>query len=229
MPVKGGPSLPAQHSDALIIGAGHNGLVCAAYLAAAGLKVTVLERRPVVGGAAVTEEFHPGFRNSVAAYTVSLLHPKIIRELQLAAHGLRVVERRLSNFLPTADGRYLCIGGDRTQAEVGKFCAADAARLDAYGARLDRIADVLRELVLRTPPNVVTGDWRQALPELLRAARVGQRIATLDMPLRRELLRLFASSAGDYLDGWFDSDPIKAVYGFDGIVGHYASPFTPGW
>jgi phytoene dehydrogenase-like protein len=228
MPVKGGPSLPAQHSDALIIGAGHNGLVCAAYLAAAGLKVTVLERRPVVGGAAVTEEFHPGFRNSVAAYTVSLLHPKIIRELQLAAHGLRVVERRLSNFLPTADGRYLCIGGDRTQAEVGKFCAADAARLDAYGARLDRIADVLRELVLRTPPNVVTGDWRQALPELLRAARVGQRIATLDMPLRRELLRLFASSAGDYLDGWFDSDPIKAVYGFDGIVGHYASPFTPG-
>src|ERR1700691_1872414 len=97
-----------EHCDALIIGGGHNGLVCAAYLAAAGVTVTLLERRAVVGGAAVTEEFHPCFRNSVAAYTVSLLNPKVIRELELAAHGLTVVERRLSNFLPTADGRYLC-------------------------------------------------------------------------------------------------------------------------
>jgi phytoene dehydrogenase-like protein len=220
--------LPSHHCDALIIGAGHNGLVCAAYLAAAGLKVTVLERRSVVGGAAVTEEFHPGFRNSVAAYTVSLLNPKIIRDLRLPAHGLTVVERRLANFLPTADGRYLCIGGGRTHAEVEKFSGADAGRLDAYSSKLDRIADVLRELVLRTPPNVVQGSWRQALPELLRAACVGRRIASLDMSLRRELLQLFASSAGDYLDGWFESDPIKAVYGFDGIVGNYASPFTPG-
>src|SRR6185503_19952916 len=102
--------MPAT-SDVLIVGGGHNGLVCAAYLAAAGLKVTVLERRGVVGGAAVTEEFHPGFRNSVASYTVSLLNPKVIRELELAAHGLRVVERRLANFLPTEDGRYLAAGG----------------------------------------------------------------------------------------------------------------------
>src|SRR5450756_1703971 len=93
--------------DALIIGGGHNGLVCAAYLAAAGLKITVLERRAVVGGAAVTEEFHPGFRNSVAAYTVSLLNPKIVRDLDLAGHGLRIVERGLSNFLPAPDGSYL--------------------------------------------------------------------------------------------------------------------------
>jgi len=220
--------LPAQHSDALIIGGGHNGLVCAGYLAAAGLAVTVLERRAVVGGAAVTEEFHPGFRNSVAAYTVSLLNPKVIRDLELAAHGLTVVERRLSNFLPTEDGGYLCVGAGRTRAEVARFSPADAARLDAYGARLDRIADVLRELVLRTPPNVVAGSWAQALPELLRAAGVGRRIGRLDLPLRRELLQLFATSAGDYLDGWFDSDPIKAVYGFDGIVGNYASPYTPG-
>src|SRR5471032_478585 len=140
--------------DVIIIGGGHNGLVCAAYLAAAGLAVTVLERRAVVGGAAVTEEFHPGFRNSVAAYTVSLLNPKVIRDLQLAEHGLTVVERRLSNFLPTEDGRYLAIGGGRTRAEVAKFSAADAARLDAYSVKLDRIADVLRELVLQTPPNV---------------------------------------------------------------------------
>ena len=218
----------AHHSDALIIGGGHNGLVCAAYLAAAGLKVTVLERRQVVGGAAVTEEFHPGFRNSVAAYTVSLLNPRIIRELELPAHGLRVVERRMSNFLPTDDGRYLCVGAGRTSAEVARFSPADAARLDAYTLKLDRIAAVLRELVLQTPPNVVAGGWRQALPELLRAARVGNRIGKLDMPLRRELLQLLATSAGDYLDGWFQSDPIKAVYGFDGIVGNYASPYTPG-
>ncbi|HMD58670.1 MAG TPA: NAD(P)/FAD-dependent oxidoreductase, partial [Steroidobacteraceae bacterium] len=220
--------MPANHSDALIIGGGHNGLVCAAYLAAGGLKVTVLERRAVVGGAAVTEEFHPGFRNSVAAYTVSLLNPKIICDLELPAHGLRIVERRLSNFLPTEDGRYLCIGGGRTAAEVAKFSQRDATRLDGYTHKLDRIADVLRELVLQTPPNVVTGGWRQALPELLRAARIGARISKLDMSSRRDLLQLFATSAGDYLAGWFESDPIKAVYGFDGIVGNYASPYTPG-
>jgi phytoene dehydrogenase-like protein len=214
--------------DALIIGGGHNGLVCAAYLAAAGLKITVLERRAVVGGAAVTEEFHPGFRNSVAAYTVSLLNPKVIRDLELPRHGLRIVERVLSNFLPSADGRYLCTGGDRTRDEVAKFSRKDAQRLSGYGERLDLIADVLRDLVLQTPPNVVQGNWRSALPELLRATRIGGRLRRLDLDMRRELLRLFSSSAGDYLDGWFESDPIKAVYGFDGIVGNYASPYTPG-
>ena len=214
--------------DALIVGGGHNGLVCAAYLAGAGLKVTLLERRFVVGGAAVTEEFHPGFRNSVASYTVSLLNPRIIRDLDLAAHGLVIVERELANFLPTADGRYLKLGAGRTHEEVARFSARDAARLDDYSARLGAIADVLRDLVLQTPPNVVAGSWRSALPELIRAARIGGRLGKLDMPLRRELLELFATSAGDYLDGWFESDPIKAVYGFDGIVGNYASPYSPG-
>jgi phytoene dehydrogenase-like protein len=214
--------------DVLVIGAGHNGLVCAAYLAAAGLKVTVLERRAVVGGAAVTEEFHPGYRNSVASYTVSLLNPKVIRELELARHGLRIVERKLSNFLPTADGRYLLVGAGRTQDEVAKFSARDAAHLADYGTKLETIADVLRDLVLETPPNAVAGSWRDALPQLVRAARVGGRLRKLDMSARRELLRLFASSAGDYLDGWFESDPVKAVYGFDGIVGNYASPYSPG-
>jgi phytoene dehydrogenase-like protein len=214
--------------DALIIGGGHNGLVCAAYLAATGLKVTVLEQRSVVGGAAVTEEFHPGFRNSVAAYTVSLLNPKVIRDLELPKYGLRVVERKLSNFLPTEDGRYLIVGEGRTAAEVAKFSPKDAARLDEYGDRLGVVADVLRDLVLETPPNAIEGSWRLALPELLRAAQIGGRLRKLDMNMRRELLTLFATSAGEYLDGWFESDPIKAAYGFDGIVGNYASPYTPG-
>ena len=218
----------AGRRDALIIGGGHNGLVCAAYLAAAGLKVTVLERRGVVGGAAVTEEFHPGFRNSVAAYTVSLLNPKVIRDLELPRFGLKVVERRAANFLPTDDGRYLLVGGERTAGEVAKFSARDAARLPEYGERLEAIADVLRDLVLTTPPNALEGSWREALPELLRAARVGGRVRRLDMSLRRELLALFSMSAGDYLDNWFESAPIKAAYGFDGIVGNYASPYSPG-
>ncbi|HYM42093.1 MAG TPA: NAD(P)/FAD-dependent oxidoreductase [Steroidobacteraceae bacterium] len=215
-------------SDALIIGGGHNGLTCAAYLASAGLSVTVLERRAVVGGAAVTEEFHPGFRNSVAAYTVSLLNPKVIRDLELARYGLRIVERRCANFLPTADGRYLLTGEGRTAASVARFSARDAARIPEYGARLDAIAQVLRDLVLVTPPNAVAGSWRGALPEMLRAARVGGRLRKLDMELRRELLALFSMSAGDYLDRWFESDPIKAVFGFDGIVGNFASPYSGG-
>jgi phytoene dehydrogenase-like protein len=224
----GGAATSGAPIDALIIGGGHNGLVCAAYLAAAGLKVTVLEQRSVVGGAAVTEEFHPGFRNSVAAYTVSLLNPKVIRDLELPKYGLRVVERKLSNFLPTEDGRYLIVGEGRTAAEVAKFSPKDAARLDEYGDRLGIVADVLRDLVLETPPNAIEGSWRVALPELLRAAQIGGRLRKLDMNMRRELLTLFATSAGEYLDGWFESDPIKAAYGFDGIVGNYASPYTPG-
>jgi phytoene dehydrogenase-like protein len=222
------PKARDGHSDALIIGGGHNGLVCAAYLAAAGLKVTVLERRGVVGGAAVTEEFYPGFRNSVAAYTVSLLNPKVIRDLDLAAHGLRVVERRCANFLPTADGRYLLTGEGRTPSEVARFSPRDAARLPEYGQRLDAIADVLRDLVLTTPPNVLQGGWSARVPQLMRAAHVAGRLKRLDMGLRREMLALFAMSAGDYLDRWFESEPIKAVYGFDGIVGNYASPYSAG-
>ncbi len=214
--------------DAVIIGGGHNGLVCAAYLGAAGLKVTVLERRGVVGGAAVTEEFHPGFRNSVAAYTVSLLNPKVIRDLDLTRHGLRVVERKLANFLPLNESQYLKIGAGKTAQEVAKFSTRDAGRLDAYTERLDAIADVLRDLVLETPPNVTAGSWLAAMPELLRGARLGKRLAKLDMPLRRELLDLFVKSAGDYLDTWFESAPIKAAYGFDGIVGNYASPYAAG-
>jgi len=214
--------------DVVIIGGGHNGLVCAAYLAGAGLSVTVLERRHIVGGAAVTEEFYPGFRNSILSYTVSLLNPKVIRDLDLSRHGLRIVERKLLNFLPLEDGRYLKAGAGRTKAEIAKFSARDAARLDDYRGRLDAIADVLRELVLLTPPNVVAGSWRSALPQLVRGARLGNRLRHLNMEMRRDLLDLFAKSAGDFLDQWFESAPIKALFGFDSIVGNFASPYTPG-
>src|SRR6266571_4211255 len=134
--------MSAPRYDAVIIGGGHNGLTCACYLAAGGLKVAVFERRGIVGGTAVTEEFHPGFRNSVAAYTVSLLNPKVIRDLDLAAHGLTIVERRIANFLPLDDGRYLKVGGGRTREEVAKFSTRDAGRLDTYHARLEAVADV---------------------------------------------------------------------------------------
>src|SRR5512137_250528 len=120
--------MAAERTDVIIIGAGHNGLTCACYLAAAGLKVHIVERRAVVGGAAVTEEFHPGFRNSTASYTVSLLNPRVIRDLRLAEHGLRILERPFQNFLVLPDGRSLRFGGDlaETQAEVSKFSPPDA-------------------------------------------------------------------------------------------------------
>jgi phytoene dehydrogenase-like protein len=214
--------------DVVILGGGHNGLVCAFYLAKAGLKVTVLERRHVVGGAAVTEEFHPGFRNSTASYTVSLLNPKIIADMELARHGLRVVERKAANFLPLDDGRYLLAGEGRTQAEVAKFSKRDAERLPEYERRLEVVASVLRDWILRVPPNMAQGGWTAMLPELLKGASLGRQAAGLDFEGRRDLLDLFTKSAGDWLDGWFESDPIKALFGFDSVVGNYASPYTPG-
>src|ERR1700740_313823 len=143
--------------DAVIIGGGHNGLACAAYLAMAGYKVVVLERRHVVGGAAVTEEFHPGFRNSVAAYTVSLLSPRIIADLKLAEHGLRIVERRAQNFLPAPGGSYLLTGEGRTHQSIARLSERDATRIDAFTRELEVIADVLRQFLLRAPPNIVEG------------------------------------------------------------------------
>jgi len=212
-------------SDVLIVGGGHNGLTCACYLAAAGLKVRVLERRAVVGGAAVTEEFHPGFRNSTASYTVSLLNPQVIRDLRLAEHGLRIVERPISNFLPLSDTDYLKVGGslEATQAEVARFSKKDAARLPQYYAMLERVADVLRELVLETPPNVGGG-----VGDFFAALKTARRFKKLDMAARRDVLDLFTKSAGDLLDAWFESAPLKAAFGFDAIVGNFASPYAPG-
>lgn len=218
----------SQRWDAILVGGGHNGLVCAAYLAKAGKRVLVLERREVVGGAAVTEEFHPGFRNSVASYTVSLLQPKVIADLELERHGLRVVPRRLNNFLPLPGGDYLLAGGGRTAQQVAKFSVRDAERLPEYERRLEIFADVLRALALQPPPNVSDAGWLRALPELWRAGQLGRQLSVLDNALRQELLDLFTISAAEYLDRWFESVPIKALFGFDGIVGNYASPYAAG-
>jgi len=211
--------------DAVIIGGGHNGLTCAAYLAGAGLSVCVLERRAILGGAAVTEEFHPGFRNSTASYTVSLLNPRVIRDLKLAQHGLVIIERPFANFLPLPGGGYLKVGGglSATQAEVAKHSQRDAQNLPGYYAMLDRVADVLRELVLATPPNLGGG-----IGALLDAWKVARRFRALDLAGQRDVLDLFTKSAGEVLDRWFESGPIKAAFGFDAVVGNFASPYTPG-
>ncbi|HPU16989.1 MAG TPA: NAD(P)/FAD-dependent oxidoreductase, partial [Polymorphobacter sp.] len=211
--------------DALIIGGGHNGLTCAFYLARSGMKVRVLERRGIVGGAAVTEEFHPGFRNSVASYTVSLLNPKVIADMKLAERGLRIIERPISNFLPQADGGYLKLGGglEATQAEFRKFSNHDADVLPAYYDALERVADLLRDLAMKAPPNLGGG-----LRSLLAAAVQGKRFAQLSVEDARDVLDLFTKSARDFLDGWFESEAVKAAFGFDAVVGNYASPDTPG-
>lgn len=214
--------------DVIIIGGGHNGLTCAAYLADAGYKVLVLERRDVVGGAAVTEEFHPGFRNSVASYTVSLLNPKVIADLDLHRHGLRVVERKISNFLPLSDDQYFMSAPGITQSEVAKFSNRDATRLEEYERRLDVIADVVRALLLEQPPNLVEHGFVRGVEEAMRAAALGGRLNKLDITGKRDLLDLFTKSAGEWLDEWFESAPIKALFGFDSIVGNFASPYTPG-
>jgi phytoene dehydrogenase-like protein len=215
-------------TDVLIIGAGHNGLTCAAYLAMAGLRVRVVERRKVVGGAAVTEEFCPGFRNSVAAYTVSLLNPKVIADLKLHQHGLRIVERRAQNFLPAPDGSYLLTGEGRTQQSVAKLSARDAGRIDAFGRELQTIADVLRQFVLRAPPNITQGFGLNAIREAANALRSAKILRGLSVEQQRTLLDLFTRSAGDMLDDWFESDLVKALFGFDAIVGNYASPYAAG-
>jgi phytoene dehydrogenase-like protein len=215
-------------TEVVIIGAGHNGLTCAAYLAMAGLRVKVVERRKVVGGAAVTEEFCPGFRNSVAAYTVSLLNPKIIVDLKLHEHGLRIVERRAQNFLPAPDGSYLLTGEGRTHQSVAKLSARDAGRIDAFSRELQTIADVLRQFVLRAPPNIVQGFGLNTIREGVNALTTANLLRGLSLEQQRTLLDLFTRSAGDMLDDAFESDLVKALFGFDAIVGNYASPYAAG-
>ena len=213
-----------QKYDALIIGGGHNGLVCAFYLAKAGLKVRVLERRHIVGGAAVTEEFHPGFRNSTASYTVSLLRPKVIKDMRLHERGWRIIERTISNFFPH-EGGYLKLGGGtgRTQAEFARFSQKDAETFPKYEEALERVAEVLRDMALKTPPNAGGG-----IRALLAAASQGKRLAGMSLEAQRDTMDLFVKSARDFLNSWYGNPYIQAAFGFDAVVGNYASPDTPG-
>ena len=211
--------------DAIIVGGGHNGLTCAFYLARAGYKVRVLERRGIVGGAAITEEFHPGFRNSTASYSVSLLNPKVIADMQLTRHGLRVVIRPLSYFSPVDDKRYLILDKEpgRSKAEVARWSPKDAEKLDAFHAHLDGSVELLRSLLLKTPVNPAAG-----ARDLLRGLGLANQVRHMGLQGQADLLDLFGKSAGDILDQWFETDVLKGLLGFDATIGNYASPYTPG-
>ncbi len=211
--------------DVAIIGGGHNGLVCAGYLARNGKRVVVLEKNALIGGAAITEEFSPGFRNSVASYTVSLLSPVVIRDLELARHGLRILERPAGNFWPIDDQRCLLMpyGLAARQRAIAAFSEKDAEALPAYDAALEKAAAVLRLLMHKTPPNVGGG-----VRELVTGAGLGWQLWGLSLADKRLLFDLFTKSAADFLDQWFESEIVKGAFAFDGIVGAYASPYTAG-
>ena len=211
--------------DVVIIGGGHNGLVCAFYLAKAGKRVCVVERRGIVGGAAVTEEFHPGFRNSTASYSVSLLNPKIVREMDLARRGLEVKLRPMAYFAPSADGRYLLLGrnSEENAAAIASLSARDAEAYSRFHARLDALVDLFREMLFETPPNP-EGGFR----DLLSALSLAGKLNKVGLTAQSDLIDLFGKSAGEILDNWFESDLLKGVLGFDAITGAYASPYMPG-
>ncbi|HEU4650263.1 MAG TPA: NAD(P)/FAD-dependent oxidoreductase, partial [Croceibacterium sp.] len=209
--------------DVVIIGAGHNGLTCAFYLARKGLKVAVLERATTVGGAAVTDEFLPGFRNSAAAYTVSLLNPRVIRDMELERHGLKVVLRKTDNFLP-GDGEHLLSGRQGlTRRELVRHCKGDGEAYDRYLAELGTVVPLLQKWILRAPPEVGAGVG--GLPKMLQLARD---MVGLSLAEKRILHDYATRSAGDILDRHFEGDLAKALFGFDGVVGNFASPYTPG-
>ncbi|GAA4026782.1 NAD(P)/FAD-dependent oxidoreductase [Sphingomonas rosea] len=211
--------------DAIIIGAGHNGLVCSFYLARKGLKVALLEAQATVGGAAVTDEFLPGFRNSAASYTVSLLQPKVIRDLELERHGLQVVLRKTDNFLPGAEkGDYLLGGrGGLTRAEIVRHHAADGPAYDRYMAELETVVPLLQKWLLKAPPEAGAG--LAGLPNILRLGRDLVGLSTDEIRIVHDYA---TKSAGDILDRHFTGDFAKALFGFDGVVGNFASPYTPG-
>ena len=210
--------------DVIIIGAGHNGLTCAIYLAKKGLKVAVLEAADVVGGAAVTDEFHPGFRNSAAAYTVSLLNPKVIRDLGLERHGLKVVLRKIDNFLPGERGQYLLGGRDGlTRAELARHHPEDGPAYDRYVEELATVVPLIQKWLLKAPPGAGAGigGW----PALLSLGRDMIGLSADDI----RILHDYATrSEGDILDRHFTGDLAKALFGFDGVVGNFASPYSAG-
>ena len=209
--------------DVIVIGGGHNGLTCAYYLARKGQRVMVLERHSEVGGAAITEEFYPGFRNSVASYTVSLLQPKVITDMDLPRHGLKVVLRKVDNYLPYEGGYMLAGRNGLTKSEIARHSAKDAENYDLYEARLDRVVNVLKQFLLTAPPNAGGG-----LSDIWAALKTGRIAAKAGLDVQRDLLDFFTKSAAEILDRYFENDVVKALFGFDAVVGHFASPYEPG-
>ncbi len=213
------------HYDAIIIGGGHNGLVSAAVLAKAGRKVLVLERRHVLGGAAVTEEIYPGFKYSVCSYVVSLLRPEIIRELQLPRFGLEILPLDCS-FLPLPDGRSLARWGDaeRTRAEVSKFSARDAERASQFGHAMVRMGQLVRPILKMVPPSPGSMNPSQLL-DLLQLGRRFQGLGPEGLALATKMMTM---SAADFLDEWFESEALKAPMSVSGIIGTFQGVRSPG-
>ncbi|MEM6543810.1 MAG: NAD(P)/FAD-dependent oxidoreductase [Pseudomonadota bacterium] len=210
--------------DVIVIGAGHNGLTCAAYLAKAGRRVLVLERRPMIGGATLTEEFHPGFKNSVFSYLVSLLDQSVIQDLSLPAHGLELLHRPggALSILPD-DHLYLPRDTAQAQQAISKLSQVDAEAYPAFEAMLEDMGDLVRTIAQTIPPNFGGG-----LADLWRLVKTANGFRKLPSKRQIELTELMTMSIGDVLNRWFESDPIKGLYGFEGIIGNFADPWTPG-